>query len=197
MSRAPRSVFDADYYRRFYESPRTRVTDVKAITRLTRFVLAYLDFLGIPPKTALDLGCGVGLWKEALTELAPHVRYTGVEHSDHVCEKHGWVKGSVVDYAGARADLVICQGVLHYLPDDDALAAIANLDRLAKKAVYLEILTEEDWEEVADRERTDGAAYLRPASFYQRALRERFVALGGGLFAPIERAPALFALERA
>jgi hypothetical protein len=102
----------------------------------------------------------------------------------------------VVDYRGRGADLVICQGVLQYVPDRDAGAALATLARCAKKALYLEAVTREDWEEVLDRRRSDRDIEIRPLSFYRDGLMARgLVPCGGGLFVRTSAA-TLFALER-
>jgi SAM-dependent methyltransferase len=193
---ADASAFDAEYYRRYYQDPRTRVAGPEDTARLARFVAGYLQHLGIAPRTALDLGCGLGWWKPALSSLYPELRYRGVEHSAHLAKELGGEQGSVVDYGGARADLVICQGVLHYLDRRDALAAIATLARVTKKALYLEALTKEDWEHHVDRARTDGSMKLRPATFYRRALAPHFVACGGGLYVPHASPVVLFELEK-
>jgi trans-aconitate methyltransferase len=190
------ATFDAGYYRRYYEDPRTRVAGPEDTARLARFVAGYLAHLGIAPRTALDLGCGLGWWKPALASLYPKVAYRGVEHSEHLAREFGWERGSVVDYVGARADLVICQGVLHYLERREALAAIATLARVTRKALYLEALTQEDWEKNVDRARTDGTMKLRRASFYRRALAPHFVACGGGLYVPHAGPTVLFELEK-
>ena len=58
--------FDAAYYRRFYQDPATRVLDSRAVARLANFVAAYLRHLGLPLRSVLDLGCGIGLWRQAL-----------------------------------------------------------------------------------------------------------------------------------
>lgn len=191
-----REPFDAAYYARYYEDARTRVASAEDTARLARFVGAYLAHLGVRPRSALDLGCGLGWWRPALETLYPGVRYRGVERSAHLCETLGWEQGSVVDYAGPVADLVICQGVLHYLDRQEALAAVATLARVAKKALYLEALTKEDWEHHVDRARTDGSMKLRPASFYRKALAPHFVACGGGLYLPHASPAVLFELER-
>ena len=190
------AVFDADYYRRYYEDERTRVAGPEDTARLSRFVTAYLDHLDITPKTALDLGCGLGWWKPALASRYPELVYRGVEHSAHLAKERGWERGSVVDYGGARADLVICQGVLHYLDRADALSAIATLARVTKKALYLEALTKEDWDLHVDKARTDGSMKLRPASFYRRALAPHFLACGGGVYVPHASPVVLFELEK-
>ena len=190
-------MFDAAYYRRYYENDRTRVARPEDTARLARFVTAYLDHLGIGRvRSALDLGCGLGWWRPALTSRYPQLKYRGVERSTHLCETLGWEEGSVVHYAGAPADLVICQGVLHYLGRTDALAAIATLARVTRQALYLEALTKEDWEQHVDKARTDGSMKLRPASFYRRALAPHFVACGGGLYLPHASPAVLYELEK-
>ncbi len=188
--------FDAAYYRRFYEQPRTRVSDGKAVERLAGFVLGYMRYLQLPVRHVLDLGCGVGHWKTALKTLTPKARHHGVEFSDYLCERHGWTKGSAVDFAPGRTfDLVVCQGVLQYLDDRQAARAIDNLADLTHGALYLEALTKGDWEHNVDRSVTDGDVFLRTAAWYRKRLQRRFIPLGGGVFAKKESSVALFELE--
>lgn len=194
MSRTER--FDADYYRRYYEDPRTRVTDARAVLRLCAFVAAWLGHLGLPLRSVLDLGCGIGLWRRALRRVAPRASYLGVEVSEHLCDKHGWTRGSVADFRPRRTfDLVVCQGVLQYLPDATASAAIANLARLTHGALWLEALTRRDWQQNCDREITDGDVHLRSGTWYRRRLRPHFVTMGGGLFVSRAAAIGTFELE--
>lgn len=189
--------FDEAYYARHYGDPDTRVASGTSIDRLVRFVCAYIDYLGIEVREVIDFGCGVGLWRAPLEVAWPGVRYIGVEASEHACERYGWARGSVVDYEhGRRVDLVICQGVLQYLPARDAKRAIRNLARHTGSAMYLEALTRADWETVCDQSRTDGDVYLRSGDWYRRALGERFVACGGGLFLPKHSRVPLFELEK-
>ncbi len=200
MRRDPRksdaSHFDAAYYRRFYEQPGTRVSDQKSVLRLAGFVVSYLRYLQLPIKHVLDLGCGMGHWRSALRQLAPKARHHGVEHSDYLCERFGWQKGSAVDHAPGRTfDLVVCQGVLQYLDDRSASSAIENLAALSHGALYLEALTAKDWKTNVDRSVTDGDVHLRAGSWYLRRLRRHFVPLGGGVFVKRDCGIALFELE--
>lgn len=190
------TAFDADYYRRYYEDRRTRVTDLPRIRRLCALVLAALAHYELPLRTALDLGCGIGLWQRALARLAPRVRYHGVENSDYLCRRFGWSKGSVVDHEPGRSfDLVICQGVLQYLDDRAAAKAIQNLARLCRGALYLEALTRRDWAENCDRQVTDAAVNLRPGSWYRRRLQPHFVPVGSGIFLSRQAPFTTFELE--
>jgi trans-aconitate methyltransferase len=189
--------FGREFYERHYFDPETRVIGPDEVSRLARFVLSYLDYLAVDVETVLDLGCGVGLWREALGRLAPDVSYTGVETSEYLCERFGWERGSVVDFeAETSADLVVCQGVLQYLPMREAQRAMRRLAELTGGALYLEVLTREDWEQNCARDRTDGAVHLRSAAWYRKHLAPRFVAVGGGLFVPRDSDVVLYELEK-
>ncbi len=195
--------FGADYYRRFYQDPTTRVGDLAQTRRLAAFVGAYLAHLDVPVRSILDVGCGVGHWRTAAEALWPRARYHGVEVSEHLCARHGWTRGSVADldpgaaFGRATFDLVVCQGVLQYLDDREAAKALQNLARWTDGALYLEALTERDWRENCDRSRTDGDVYLRPGSFYRRRLRPHFQDCGGGVFTARRAGVSLFELEGA
>lgn len=191
-----RSRFDAAYYRRFYGDRSTRVADPGSYRRLAAFVGAYLRHLELGVRSVLDIGCGLGQWRPALRKELPDAGYTGVEVSDYLCERYGWTKGSVVDFAPGRAfDLVVCQGVLQYLTDRQAACAIGNLARLTRSALFLEVLTRRDWDESCDRETTDGEVHLRQGEWYRRRLRRHFVNCGGGLFLRRPSAAVLYELE--
>lgn len=191
--------FDRRYYERFYLDPKTRVTSREQLDKLGDFVCSYLQYLPVPVARALDLGCGIGLWREVITRHFPGASYQGVEISAYLCETYGWKHGSVVDYRSrGRFDLVICQGVLPYLDDKQAKLAIANLGALCRGALYLEAVTKDDYESgIIDRKRTDGAMKLRSARWYRRALSPHFEAAGGGVFVSRRARAALYALERA
>ena len=193
---APGERFDADYYARHYNTPETQVASSESTARLAGFVVAYLRYLQIDVASVLDLGCGEGLWRGALRAHFPDVDYRGVEVSQHMCEKHGWERSSIADYAGASADLVVCQGVLQYLDDAEAEVAIERLAQFTRGALYLEALTKADWRDACDQSVTDGDVHLRTGGWYKKRLRKHFVLVGGGVFVPLEGA-VLFELERA
>jgi SAM-dependent methyltransferase len=177
--------FDAGYYAKWYNDAER--ADIAG--RALRFVLSYIDHMDTEIDTVLDLGCGVGLWKKALARQARGVRYTGVEVSPYLCKKYGWHKGDASSYSPGRSfDLVVCQGVLQYLPDQECAQAIENLARLAKRFLYLEVLTTGDAEEVCCPEGTDFEVHVRDAAWYARRINRHFVNLGGGLYAkPVMR----------
>lgn len=196
-----RDPFGADYYRRYYEDPRTRVGDRAAVQKLAGFVAAYLHYLDVPVRRILDLGCGVGHWRTAATRLWPRATYLGVEYSRYLCERFGWEHGSAADFVPSGRhrdfDLVICQGVLQYLDDDTAAQAIANFGRLCRGALYLEALTRRDWEHNCDRSVTDGDVHLRSGDWYRRRLATDFQDCGGSVFTARRAGVPLFELEGA
>jgi SAM-dependent methyltransferase len=189
--------FDAEFYRRFYEDPATRVASAAEGERLGEFICAYAAYLEVRVRRVLDAGCGLGHLRAPVLRRFPAARYTGLEVSEYLARRHGWVHGSLADFRPRGAfDLVICHDVLQYLDDRAAARAIANLARLSRGILYVSALTLEDWRSAADRARTDGDVHLRPADWYRRRLGRAFLPLGGGLFARRGHAPVLWALER-
>jgi SAM-dependent methyltransferase len=189
-------AFDKRYYDRYYRSRKTRVISEREVRTLGRFVCAYLAYVDQPVRRVLDAGCGLGYWRGVIAEHYPRARYTGVEASEYLCQELGWTHASIADYKGrGRFDLVVCQGVLQYLDDREASAAIANLGRLCRGALYLEALTSEDWRDHVDRRCTDGRVHLRNSDWYLKRLRANFRACGGGLFLHRDAPVVLYSLE--
>ena len=188
--------FDGDYYRRYYEDPKTRVASDNDALKLAQLLAAYCRYLDQPVRNVLDLGAGMGQMRSAMHTEFPRASYLGVEHSEYACRRYRLQQGSVVDFkARGRFDLVICKGVLQYLDRRQAERALENLSAQCRGLLYLEALTREDWDEACDRNRTDGEVYLRPANFYRTRLRKQFRNAGAGVFVH-ERSPAvLYALE--
>ncbi len=190
------SVFDKSYYDRYYRDPATRVATEESVQVLADFVCNYLIHIGQPIDYVIDLGCGLGFWQAAIRNHFPAATYLGVEYSEYLCKSHGWKQGSAVNFKSRqKADLVICQGVLQYLPDEDCEQAIENLAKLSRGALYLEALTKADWQENVDREVTDGNVHLRSASWYRKRLAKNFSNCGGGVYLGANSPAAMFELE--
>jgi len=191
-------LFDASFYRRYYVDPGTRVASRADAMRLGRFVCAYTAYLGFTVKRVLDAGCGLGHLRAPVREFFPRARYVGLETSEYLCRRHGWLQESITDYAPREPfDLVLCHDVLQYLQDDRAaVRALANLGKLSRGALYFSVLTAEDWRRNADRSRTDSGVRLRPAAWYKARLARHFRPLGGGLLVRRGFDPLLWELEK-
>ena len=197
MQSASDQWFDEAYYQRFYFDKKTRVIDPAHTERLGAFVSGYLHYLRVPVARVLDMGCGIGLWRDMVARHLPGARYQGVEYSSYLCQRFGWQQGSVVDYrADEPFDFVICQGVLPYLGAQDLRRALDNLGHLCHGALYLEAVTLEDYERgTIDEELTDPRQYRHRAALYRQGLARHFRDLGGGLWLSHRADLPLFALE--
>ena len=90
-----------------------------------------------------------------------------------------------------RFDLIVCQGVLQYLTDAAAAAAIDNVGAMSRGFLYLEAITKRDIDEVCDPKMTDTKVHLRTGAWYRTRLGEHFTQLGAGLWYA-KRGPLLF-----
>jgi SAM-dependent methyltransferase len=189
--------FDAGFYRRYYRDPETRVASREDALRLGRFICAFTSYMGFSVRRVLDAGCGLGHMRKAVREYFPRARYVGLDPSEFLARRHGWIRTSIAEYAPRSPfDLVICHDVLQYLPDREAARALGNLSRLCQGALYFSVLTAEDWRRNADRGRTDSGVFLRPAAWYRSRLARHFRPLGTGMLARRGFTPLLWELER-
>ena len=176
-------AFDQDYYQRFYYNPRTAVTSRAEMRARGRMIAACVQYVGLPVKSILDAGCGVGMLRAPLTRAFPGAQYLGLEYSEYLCQRYGWRQGSVATLrTRERFDLVVCYDVLQYLGMPEARRAIANLSRVCRGALYFGALTTEDWRDNCDQSRTDRIPGLRPGAWYRRELKRAFRPVGCGVW---------------
>jgi SAM-dependent methyltransferase len=177
------SPFDRSYYQKYYFDPRTAVTSRAEMHGRAKLIAACADYVGLPVRSILDAGCGIGLLRLPLQRALRRARYVGLEYSEYLCERYGWRQGAIETFrTRARFDLIVCYDVLQYLPSRQARAAIANLARLCRGALYFGALTTEDWRNNCDRDRTDRIAGLRSGRWYRRELSRHFLPLGCGIW---------------
>jgi SAM-dependent methyltransferase len=193
-----RREFDRAFFRRYYKTGSTAVISSDEVERRARFVLAYLAHLRIGVRSVLDAGCGTGMWKRALHRLDRSISYTGIEGSEYLCQRYGWIHGSIADFATRRRyDLVVCQDVMQYVDARDVERAIEVMARACRGALYFDVPTRDDIEDgLLDLRRTDRRIHVRSALWYRRRLRKHFVSAGGGVFLPRDSRTVLLALER-
>jgi predicted TPR repeat methyltransferase len=177
------SSFDEAYYERFYRAKKTRVSSPAQVAHLCEGVVGMIRWYGADLESVLDVGAGVGLWRDWFRKHAKGVRYRSTEISDYACEKYGHEKRDIATWRGReKFDLVVCQGVLPYLDDAAAAAALENLAAMNRGFLYLEAITQRDLEDVCDRDLTDVAVHERPGSFYLSRLEKHYTRVGCGLF---------------
>ncbi len=197
MTRNTGGAFGPDYFKKYYFNAATRVTTSAEMRGRARLIAALLQHANVPVRSILDAGCGIGLMRKPFAEVLPRARYAGLEASDYLCKRYGWLKGSVVDFAPrSSADLVVCYDVLQYLEDRAAARAIVNFAKLSHGALYVSALTREDWRANCDQSRTDRSVHLRPGDWYRRRLRRHFNYLGFGVWLRKDATAILWDLER-
>lgn len=197
MPKLPPTSFDAAYFRRYYFDRGTRVTTPREMQDRAALIAAVLRQARIPVKSVLDAGCGTGWLRAPFARVLPRAAYVGLEWSEYLCARYGWIRGSIADFApGRRFDLVVCYDVLQYLDDRAAARAIANFARLASAALYVSALTTEDWRENCEQGLTDGDVHLRPAGWYRQRLSKSFRYAGLGVWIPKAVQAMLWELER-
>jgi 2-polyprenyl-3-methyl-5-hydroxy-6-metoxy-1,4-benzoquinol methylase len=190
--------FDASYFRRFYESRRSRVYGREQIDHLASGVTGFVQWFGGEIERVLDVGAGIGLWRDWFAAHMPTAGYRSIDVSAYACEKYGHERRDIASWRGReKFDLIVCQGVLPYLDDAACAKAIANMAGMCRGFLYVEAITARDLRDVCDRSRTDVTVRARPATFYRRLLKERFEALGCGLFHVRSGAAVFYDLERA
>jgi Methyltransferase domain len=177
--------FDAQYYARFYEDPKTLVYSAQDHAPLAQYVFGFAAWNHIAIERVLDVGAGIGLWKHWINAHHPDVEYEGTEVSEVMCERHGYRHCDITTWRSRRRyDLIVCQGVLQYIPDAGLTSALDNVARMARGLVFIEALTKEDLELRADLERTDTNVNIREGSAYRRLFAKHFVTVGAGLYWP-------------
>lgn len=185
--------FDREYYRRFYLDPRTAVISRAEMRERAGLIAAYARHIGLPVRSILDAGCGIGLLRAPLKRAFPRASWTGLEYSEYLCQRYGWTQGSLATFRADPFDLVVCYDVLQYLDDRTAARAISSLGRLTRGLLYISALTARDWRDNCDRTRTDREVHLREAQWYGQRLRRWFRPSGVGFW--IRRGAPLTAWE--
>lgn len=191
-----KDVFDEAYYGRYYGNSRTRVHGAEQVAKLCAAVTSFLDWWEVPVETVLDVGAGIGLWRDWFRENRPDARYRSTEYSAFACEKYGHEQRDITSWRDAKKyDLVVCQGVLPYLDDAGAARAIENIAAMTRSFLYLEAITTRDIRHVIDQTKTDVKVYPRTGSWYRTRLHEHFREVGAGLWCRKDARVLFYELE--
>lgn len=181
MPRNPRRVFDAEYYKRFYDDDPVHTREKVAQLALgLESLFAWWDF---PVRNVLDIGAGPGYWRDWYARHRPTVKVVSVDVSEHACATYKHEQRDITSWRPAsKFDFVICHGVLHYLPGSDAESAIDNIAHACRGIMYMETPTANDLEHTVDRDATDLNVYARSANWYRTRLAPHFRQVGVGLW---------------
>lgn len=165
--------YDRAYFDKWYRNRSTRVHQPGEIRRKAALTIAQAEyFLRRPIRNVLDVGCGEAPWRAHLQEFRPRIAYQGVDASEYVVERYGQERnirlaafGELQSLNLPQFDLIVCADVMHYVPNDEIRAGLAEIARLCEGVAFLEVLTAED-EIIGD---LDGLIQ-RPAAFYRKTL---------------------------
>jgi SAM-dependent methyltransferase len=196
--RPVRKDFDRAFFKRYYDDASTSVISEDDVFHRACFVIAYLSHLRVPVRRVLDAGCGTGLWQRALGGIDHSIEYTGVDPSEYLARKHGWIQSSVAGFKSRRKfDLVVCQDVMQYMSNDEAERSIGSIAALCRGALYFDVPTRDDVDDgYLDMRKTDRDIHVRSAAWYRRRLTKHFVNAGGGVFVSSRSRAIVLALER-
>jgi len=194
--------YDQQYFDKWYRNPRYRVKTARELARQVAFVVSAAEHtLGRTVRTVLDVGCGEGNWLAPLRRLRPRVQYTGVDSSEYAVSRYGAKRNirlgtiDLLDRLRLKKDydLILCVGMLNYLPPAQLVTGLAQLRERAGGLVYLELFTTADRGIFGD---TTGTRLRSPAWYRARIREARFVSVGMHCFIPDWLRENLTVMER-
>lgn len=193
--------YDQAYFDKWYRHPQHRVKSVTELQRQVEFVVRLTEWvLGRPLRTVLDVGCGEGQWFPAIAALRPRLHYDGVDPSAYAAERFGATRrvqlGGIEDLDALKLrpayDLVVCCGMLNYLPSATFQRGVAQVARRTGGLAYLEIFSRSD----AFEGDTDWPT-PKSAAWYRRAIvRAGLQPVGMHGYLPTAQTERVSALER-
>ncbi|MFZ4718638.1 MAG: class I SAM-dependent methyltransferase [Ilumatobacteraceae bacterium] len=187
--------FDDGYYRRFYG--RDGAHDQARVDHLATAVHHMAAWWGIRIRTVLDVGAGIGFWRDWYRDQHPGVRVRSVDISEHACATWGHERRDIAEWRPpSRFDLVICHSVLQYLDDEQVVRAIDHLAGATRGLLYLELPTKSDLRDLVDPTGTDLEVHHRTGRWYRNHLGLHLRQVGAGLWVPRDGV-AMYELEAA
>lgn len=173
--------FDAEYYKRYYETRATAVVTPAEATAEVAFVLAFCAQIKLRIRRFADVGAGTGWWANEFRRQYKSCREVETfDASETAASLYGHKLLRVEKVSGSPSDLVVCRDVLRYLDNRAAEIAITRLARKCRGVMYLHVLTRDD---EVDEEMSDMGGKLRPVGWYRRRLADAgFTNAGMGLF---------------
>ena len=175
------SRFDDAYYSRFYGEDGAH--DPVLLSHLATAVHHMAAWWGITVRSVLDVGAGMGMWRDWYVAHHPGVFVQSIDTSEHACATWGHDLLDISKWRpSAPFDLVICHSVLQYIDDEPVARAIENLGAATRHVLYLEIPTTADLAQIVDPDRTDLDLFSRTGDWYRALLDPYFRQVGAGLW---------------
>jgi len=185
--------FDSDYYARFYGKDGAH--DAERIAYLATAVHNMCAWWGLNIGSVLDVGAGMGMWRDWYNSSYPHVQVRSIDVSEHACTTWNHERRNIAEWKPrGKYDLVVCHSVLQYLDNASFIQAVENLASATRHVMYLELPTKWDYENIVDSRGTDLLVYKRSATWYRQQLTPFFTQVGAGLWIRVNGLP-MYELE--
>ncbi len=187
--------FDDRYYRRFYGKGGAH--DRAQVEHLATGVHHMAAWWGVPVRSVLDVGAGMGFWRDWYRTTHPTVKVRSIDVSEYACATWGHERRDIADWRPrGQFDLVVCHSVLQYVDDERVVRAIDHLVGATRSLLYLELPTRDDLRHLVDRSATDMEVFHRTGKWYRSHLELHLRQVGAGLWVPRNGVP-MYELEAA
>lgn len=187
--------FDDRYYRRFYGKGGAH--DRAQVEHLATGVHHLAAWWGVKVRSVLDVGAGMGFWRDWYRDTHPTVKVRSIDVSEYACATWGHERRDIADWRPrGQFDLVVCHSVLQYVDDERVVRAIDHLAGATRQLLYLELPTRDDLTHLVDRSATDMEVYHRTGKWYRAHLELHLRQVGAGLWVPRNGVP-MYELEAA
>jgi len=185
--------FDTAYYQRFYGD--NGAHDAEKVAHLATAVHHLAAWWGVEVSTVLDVGAGMGMWRDWYNNTHPSVTVRSIDISEHACKTWHHEQRDISQWRPrGKFDLVVCHSVLQYLNKESVIQAFENLAAATRHVLYLELPTKWDYENIVDETSTDLQVYQRSGTWYRTQLSQYFRQVGAGLWVPQNGIP-MYELE--
>lgn len=185
--------FDTAYYQRYYGD--NGAHDYERIAHLATAVHHLAAWWDIRIASVLDVGSGMGMWRDWYHDSYPNVSVRSIDVSEHACATWNHERRDIASWRPrGKFDLVVCHSVLQYLDNASVVQAFENLSAATRHVMYLELPTKWDYENIVDEDATDLQVYQRSAQWYRGHLSKYFRQVGAGLWVPLDGVP-MYELE--
>ena len=187
--------FDRRYYRHYYGTG--GVHDRARVGHLAAGVHELAAWWGVRVRSVLDVGAGVGMWRDWYRDHHPAVRIRSIDVSEYACATWGHERRDIADWRPpGRFDLVVCHSVLQYLDNARVERAIEHLCGATRHLLYLELPTRSDLDHMVDPTHTDLEVHRRSGAWYRKRFQPHLQQVGAGLWIHRDSTP-MFELEAA